>query len=199
MSVYSCCTEKPAEKRKNPAQPVNGCAGSPSLHRFPAEKRGGELCKAQAVLRLAGAAVFALNQHEHAADVALTENRERGVRGAEPAVCGEHGILAGGDERLFFAHQLLELLGDRLVHKLLFRDAGGRHDAVAVGNGDAGAAHGGDALGHALCAFAHLADRGILAEDDAAVLIDEDLERRALADLHGAPDFLRDDDPPEII
>ena len=151
------------------------------------------------LLRFAGLCVFVFNEQEHAAQIARTGDGERCVCGAQPALRCQNGVLAGGDECLFAAHQLIQLLGDRLIQQILFRDACRCDDAVAVAHGGADATCRRDALRHVFGAFVQFSHGRVFAEDDAAVFVDENFKRRAFADLHGAAQLFRHHHSPEII
>ena len=56
-----------------------------------------------------------------------------------------------------------------------------------------------DALRHVFGAFVQFSHGRVFAEDDAAVFVDENFKRRALADLHGAAQLFRHHHSPEII
>lgn len=99
----------------------------------------------------------------------------------------------------FAAHQLIQLLGDRLIQQILFRDACRCDDAVAVAHGGADATCRRDALRHVFGAFVQFSHGRVFAEDDAAVFVDENFKRRAFADLHGAAQLFRHHHSPEII
>ena len=96
-------------------------------------------------------------------------------------------------------HDLLQLVGHGFAQQLPLAGACHGDDGVPVGNG-------GGEVGAAAQRVAELggevlqpSDEGVLLEDDLPLPGGVDLQRVALADAHGAADFLGDDNAAQIV
>ena len=140
----------------------------------------------------------ARDQRNTAAQVSARDN---GLHGARQNMRGRRrdGQAVFTVRRLTGRHHLLQFGRQRLAVQLAPHAAGRCNNAVAVAN-NAGVAEG---LVHGVAHLggkgAQLADRRIFFENDAAARVGENLEGFALANAHGAANFLGDDDAAKVV
>ena len=96
-------------------------------------------------------------------------------------------------------HQPGQLGGVGLIHQLPLGGAVEGDNAVPVG--DRGDVPGGraDGLAHLGGKFLQISHRGVFPENHAPVLLCVNLQRVTFPDTQGSADFLRDDDPTQVV
>ena len=167
---------------------------------MPAQKGGDGL--GQLVLGVAGDGSGIAGDEQHQAQqVALRQDGGRhGGQQAVDALRHLEGLaLAGVLVDFPTLHDLLQLRGDPLAHKLPLAAARHGDDRVPVRDGaDAagGPAHG---LAELRGEVLHTAQQRVFLEDDLTLAAGVDFQWIALPDPHGAPDLLGDYHPAQVV